>query len=54
MQLPLKAYRLAKIRMLERDFMVALKDEEKTHFETLKSEVAIDMYARAILQRHLN
>lgn len=54
MQLPIKAYRKAKIRMLEKEFIIPLKQEEKEHFETLQNEIAIDNYARTLISRHWN
>lgn len=50
MQLSLKAYRIAKIRMLEKEFMIPLKADEKDHINSLQTEAAIDRYARTILQ----
>lgn len=54
MQLPIKAYRKAKMKMLEREFMIALKPVEKEHFETLQTEIAIDRYFRTIIQSRWN
>lgn len=54
MQLPIKAYRTAKMKMLEKEFMIPLKPEEKEHFETLQTEAAIDRYARTIISSRWN
>lgn len=50
----LKAYRAAKIKMMEMEFMIPLTKEEKEHMMTLQTEAAIDRYARTILQRRWN
>jgi hypothetical protein len=54
MQMSLKSYRKAKIKMLEKEFMIPLKPEEKEHFETLQTEVAIDRYSRTIISSRWN
>ena len=54
MQLPLNAYRKAKMKMLEKEFMIALKPAEKEHFEALDTEAAIDRYSRTIIQSRWN
>lgn len=50
MQMSIPAYRKAKIKMLEKEFMIPLKDDEKDHINSLQTEAAIDRYARIILQ----
>jgi hypothetical protein len=37
--------------MLEREFMLPLKKDEKQHMMELKNEAEIDRYARTILQK---
>ena len=54
MQMSIADYRKAKIKMLEREFMIPLKEDEREHFATLQTEIAIDRYARTILQRRWN
>ena len=50
----LNAYRKAKIKMLEQEFMIPLKAEEKSHMDTLQTEGAIDRYARTIISSRWN
>ena len=50
----LNAYRNAKIKMLEQEFMIPLKTEEKAHMDTLQTEAAIDRYARTIISSRWN
>jgi hypothetical protein len=47
----LDEYRILKIQMLEREFMLPLKKDEKQHMMELKSEAEIDRFARTILQK---
>ena len=47
-------YRTAKIKMLEKEFMIPLKKDEKQHMLTLQTEAAIDRYARTIIQKRWN
>lgn len=54
MQMSIPRYRKAKIKMLEKEFMIPLKPDEKKHFEALETEAAIDRYARTILQSRWN
>ena len=54
MQLGIKAYRIAKIKLLEKEFMIPLKADEKDHINSLQTEAAIDRYARTILQSRWN
>jgi hypothetical protein len=46
----IKAYRKAKMKILEHEFCIQLNEDEKAHFETLHTESVIDRYARTILQ----
>lgn len=50
----LKAYRAAKIKMMEMEFMIPLTKEEKEHMMTLQTEAAIDRYARTIILSRWN
>lgn len=50
----IQVYRKMKIKMLEREFMIPLKPEEKNHINELETEAAIDRYARTILQKYWN
>lgn len=54
MQLSIEDYKSAKIRMLEKEFMIHLKPHEREHFESLQTEMAVDRYARTILQSRWN
>lgn len=47
----LKQYRKYKLKILKRDFMVELTEEEKAHAETLKTEAAIDQFCMGILNK---
>lgn len=40
-----------KIKMLEKDFCVALTEEEKAHAKTLTTEAALDQFAIGILDK---
>lgn len=48
------SYRKYKIKILEKDFKIALKKEEKDRINELETEAAIDRYARTILLNHWN
>jgi hypothetical protein len=48
----LKEYRKRKIKMLKRDFMIHLTDEEIAHFNELTSEIRIDQYAITMIMNH--
>lgn len=49
--LPLKQYIEEKIDMITDEFRIYLREEEKAHFRSLKSEIEVDHYARDILLR---
>lgn len=49
----LKRYIIGKIDMLERHFYLVLTEQEKEHFNGLKSEIEVDNYARTILMTKL-
>lgn len=50
---PLKMYIEEKISMLKEEFLFKLTAEEIAHFRELKSEIAVDQYARTILKSRL-
>ena len=50
----LAAYKKAKIRMLARDFYIALSEAEIQHIFELPTEIQVDQYARKLLSSHLN
>lgn len=50
MQMSISRYRKAKIKMLEKEFLIPLKADEKDHINSLQTEAAIDRYVRTILQ----
>lgn len=54
MENPLKTYIKGKISMIERDFGLRLSDVQKEHFYSLKSEIAVDNYARVLLRDYFN
>ena len=43
---PLDKYKADKLKMLKRDFLVELTDEEIEHLNGLETEVQVDRYAR--------
>ena len=45
----LKRYKADKIKMLERDFAIRLKPEEKEYINNLPSEIRVDAYARQLI-----
>lgn len=47
----LKQYIEEKIDMITDEFRIYLREEEKAHFRSLKSEIEVDHYARDILLR---
>lgn len=47
----LKEYRKAKIKMLKRDFLIELEDEEVAHAETLTTETQLDQWALGIINK---
>ena len=49
----LAAYKKLKIKMLTKEFMFHLTEEEVLHFEELKSEVAVDQYVRRLYNKYL-
>ena len=53
-EMSINEYRTTKIIMLEREFMIRLKADEKKHMMTLQTEAAIDRFARTIIQKGLN
>ena len=44
----LESYKRAKIRMLKNEFRIQLTEEQEEHINNLKSEIAIDNYARGL------
>ena len=54
MENSLKTYIKGKISMIERDFRLRLSDMQKEHFYSLKSEIAVDNYARVLLRDYFN
>lgn len=48
---PLKDYIAAKLKMLHRDFKLDLDLEEILHMQSLKSEIAVDNYARDLINK---
>lgn len=46
---PIKSYINYKIKILQRDFKVALTDEQIDHMKSLTSEIQVDNYARKLL-----
>ncbi len=53
-QMTIPQYRKAKLKLLEKEFMVHLTQEEKNHLNTLETEPAIDRYFRTLLKKFLN
>ena len=47
--LTIDQYREAKMEMLKRDMKIHLTYEQQAHFRTLKTETAIDNYARQVM-----
>ena len=45
----IKSYRKAKLKMLSRDFLVKLTEEEIEHANTLTTEAQIDQFCMGIL-----
>ena len=45
----LAGYKKGKIKILQRDFMIKLTDEEKTHINSLPTEYAVDTACRKII-----
>lgn len=54
LQISLSEYRARKIRMLETEFMLAMKPDEKAHMNGLQSVAEIDRYARTLLLNRWN
>lgn len=50
----LAQYAKEKIRLLRRDFHVPLTEKEINHISALKSDIAIDNYARGLILAKLN
>jgi len=44
----INTYKKMKVRMIEKDFMITLTQEQKDHINELQSEIAIDNYCRKI------
>ena len=44
----IEAFKRLKIKMLERDFLMTLTEEQKNHINELQSEIAIDNYCRKL------
>ena len=49
----LSVYKSTKIKMLERDFKVLLTPADRRHMDSLKSEIAVDQYARTLVKKRL-
>ena len=49
----LPVYIKHKIKMLERDFFIRLDNSELRHFNELTTEIAVDNYARQLIENHL-
>lgn len=47
----LEDYIAAKLRILHRDFKLDLDPEEILHMQSLKSEIAVDNYARDLISK---
>lgn len=45
----LKSYKKWKLRMLKKDFCIKVSREEEEEFNSLKTEIAVDRYARKLL-----
>lgn len=48
-KMSLGSYKKAKIRILKKEFRIQLTEEQEEHINSLKSEIAIDNYARSLL-----
>lgn len=44
--IPLEDYKKDKIKILKRDFLVELTEEQVAHLNSLESEIQVDRYAR--------
>ena len=49
----LPSYKKAKIKMLEKDFMIVLTQEDRAKINSFNSESDIDRYARTIILNRL-
>lgn len=49
--MPLKDYIAVKLKILQRDFKLNLDPEEILHMQSLKSEIAVDNYARDLINK---
>lgn len=49
-----KAYKKMKLKMLKRDFCILITEEELAHVETLTTEIQIDQFCLAVLERRWN
>lgn len=47
-------YKKNKIKMLEREFMMPLTDEEREHMNSLVNAAEVDRYARTIILKRWN
>ena len=45
----LDSYKRQKIKILKRQFCVRMTDEQEEYLNSLKSEIAIDNYARSLM-----
>jgi hypothetical protein len=52
-KMSLKEYRKMKVKMLERDFLIKLTDEDKAHANTLTTETQLDQWALGIIDKSL-
>ena len=48
-QVTLKQYVKEKIRMLKKDFMIKMTDEQIAHMKSLKNEIQVDNYAHDLI-----
>lgn len=49
----LEQYKKGKIKILQRDFLIKLTDEEKAHINSLPTEYAVDTACRKIIYDRL-
>ena len=49
---PLSEHKKAKLRLLRKDFQIDVTNEEEAYLNELESEIAVDRYARKIINNH--
>lgn len=51
-EVPLQVYRKQKLKELKRDFRITITEEERKHAEELTTEIQIDQFCLAMMNKY--